>query len=1287
MKLPDPTPARPRRRLHRTGRYAAWTAGVLLLLLAALAVAARLYWPTVASRKVDLEALLTQAVQQDVRLGRIEAYWDGLNPGVRVSGATVHSADGTTPSVRVAEVQATLALLPLLWGRVELGQLVLHRPTLTLVRALDGVIDIEGVPRPPATAASGGGAWLLQQPRVVVRGGAIRWRDAREPGKTLPIADLDVVLRNSGDRHRLAASAQLPARMCRQCSMSLDVTGNPLAGAWHGEIALRAQGFDVTELPLALRERLPPDARGRFDVRLWSDWRDGRPRLVRGEAAVSGFRLPLGAQRRPLAFRELAAEVAWRATDGGWRLDLADLNVALTGRAWAAGRVRVAKSGGGGALEVERVQLDDLSAFVAAHQAEHPLLRRWAPLRPSGALENLQMSVRGPWEAPTAFRVSGRLIDVGLVAHEQVPGVRGLNGSLAFDADRGTLDFDGGNFVLDMPRVFRGPLQARRAAGSLHWEKTETAWRVSGRDLRVRSDDGSGTGSLTLQIPHDRAASPVLMLRVDFRDGNGAQAARYYPVRRLSPQVLEWMESAFLGGHIVSGHLIYEGPTRAFPFQEGQGRFEIRGHVRGGVYRYLRGWTPLTQAEADVAIDGTNVRITGRGRIGALQARDVRVEVGSADGAAERTVRVQGTVEGPVAETLRVLQAIERSRASAWRRYAGEIASAAGSGALDLEVRVPLGAERTPAFDATYRFQDAALRLDNGTGLEAASGSVRFTEAGLGASSLRGTLFGGPVTVAAAGAGAGWRIEAAGNLLPAQLLRTRPALAQQVSGGMDWSLTWQQQASGPQLRLEADVSRIRSRLPAPLSTADMAAFGKLTVATEQNRPEHLVLALSGGQALSGKVALMRAPSGWRVQKGRVDVGRGTAPLPQHDSFEVGLRMDALDVDRWLPLWGGGTQRTGPELPVAAELPLALTADIKRLDLGNRHWGRVFAHVVRRGAEWRTVVDGDALAGEGTLTFAPKTPPHIRLALAYLRLPERTDAEQPDSAQPDAGKESMDPRRLPALDVHALSLEYKNRKYGELNLNAAPYQQGWRIERFRLKRPEMQLAVNGVWRVTNEREATDLTLQFDSDDMGATLDAFGATGQMADGKVKVRTTLAWPGAPMRPTLAGLDGNVEVSAEKGRFLKFDPGAARLFGLLDLRSIGRYLTLDFSPAFGKGFAFDAVHGSIKLERGNAYTSDFLVRGPSLSLRANGRIGLAAEDYDLVLEASPKFGNTLTFTSWGLLGPQAAAAVLALQRLFRRQIEAGTRVTYTVKGPWDSPKVTKVGKPAAAEDPPPGS
>jgi uncharacterized protein (TIGR02099 family) len=1266
----EPTSVRPSRRLRRWGRYATAAGLVALVALVAVYVAARLYLPTLVARKIEIEAWLSGTLQHPVHLGRLDTYWRGMNPGVRVYGVTVNE-DNRRAGIRIGEVQVNVDPVALLRGRVEIYRLVLVHPSLALARNADGRIGVAGL-APTATAPPGAGfAGLLALSQVEVRDGELRWEDADDAGGALSVTGIQFSLRNAGVRHRLALSAVLPPAVCRDCAVTADITGDPLAGSWNGEVSLRADGLDTNALPLVVRERLPDDLRGRFDVDVWSDWRGARPRIVRGRVSVAGLRFPFGARPQTIGLRQLAADVLWQRTGGGWRLDLDRLMLGLMNAPWSAGRLRLEHGNAENVLKVDHVDLDDLTRFVVANQTQHPLLRHWAELRPSGTLDALHIKTEGSLASPSHYEVSARLVRLGTATQERLPSVAGLSGRISFDNAAGSLEIDAKDFSFNLPRVFRAPLDAAHARGAVQWQNGETAWHVSASDLQIQSEDGKGSGALTLDIPHDTAQSPVLKLRVDFRDGNGAHAARYYPVHKLPAKALKWMESSFVDGRVTSGYLVYDGPIREFPFDRGQGKFELHAQVRDGVYRYLPGWTPLTQGQATVAINGADALITGSGRIGTLQAHDIRVEVAREPDGVSRVVRVRGRVDGAVAETLRVLQQVKTTKDYAWRAPVRAIASASGTGALDLDVLVPLKPEVEPSFFAAYHVKEASLKLDNGAGIDAATGVVRFTDAGLHDSSLQGNLFGGPTTLVSAYQSDGLHVRVNGRFLPAELLRGRRAIAQRLSGKVDWSLDWKDGPNGAQLQAGADFREMRSRLPPPLDRLRGGAADRVTVSTDISQPDTLVLSVAAGATSGGKLAFDRVRGRWRFDRGRIDFGRYAPSLPQREGLELGLNVDAVDVDQWLPL----LETVGVAAPLT--FVTGVQADVGQLALMNRDWGRSFLHFVRFGKEWKVVVDGDAAAGEGTLGSTRDGHARLRFDLTYLRLPPGRDDR--------TAKRPMDPHQLPAVELRVREFQFKGHELGELDFAAAPDSLGWRVDRLNLTRPELKLGVDGVWRRRGEHESSEFNINWHSDDMGASLDALGLPGQMSKGKARVQAHLLWPGAPTEPQLAGMDGRIEVSAENGRFLKIDPGAARLFGLLDLRSIGHYLTLDFSPAFGKGFAFDAIHGKIAIDHGNARTDDLVVSGPSLSLGIVGRVGLAAEDYDLAIEASPHLGSTtLTLTSWGLFGPQVAAAVLALQRLFKRQIQEGTRITYLVKGPWDNPTVTKLSKQAAAPSAP---
>jgi uncharacterized protein YhdP len=265
-------------------------------------------------------------------------------------------------------------------------------------------------------------------------------------------------------------------------------------------------------------------------------------------------------------------------------------------------------------------------------------------------------------------------------------------------------------------------------------------------------------------------------------------------------------------------------------------------------------------------------------------------------------------------------------------------------------------------------------------------------------------------------------------------------------------------------------------------------------------------------------------------------------------------------------------------------------------------------------------------------------------------------------------------------LHVREFKLQEQTIGELDFLAVPQPDGWAIERLNLTRPEMQFVSSGLWRLEAGEHASNLEFTLRSSDFGQTALALGVPEQLEGGAGEIRATLNWPGPPPAVSATSVSGQLRVNVSNGRFLQIKPGAARLFGILDLSSIARYLLLDFSPIFGAGFTFHKIHGDFDLDRGDATTKGFVIRGASAHLGLNGRIGLREEDFDMILVVDPQMSETLTFGSWYFLGPQAAAAMLAVQTLFKKQIAQGSRISYLVRGSWKEPKIVKLGEPTSA-------
>jgi uncharacterized protein YhdP len=301
-------------------------------------------------------------------------------------------------------------------------------------------------------------------------------------------------------------------------------------------------------------------------------------------------------------------------------------------------------------------------------------------------------------------------------------------------------------------------------------------------------------------------------------------------------------------------------------------------------------------------------------------------------------------------------------------------------------------------------------------------------------------------------------------------------------------------------------------------------------------------------------------------------------------------------------------------------------------------------------------------------------PAIQLTLAHLTLPPaRASGEDLD----------IDPRGLPPLLVKSESFTVENKALGALEFNAVPVAQGWKIANLKLTRPESNLVASGLWEIDSRGEqSTRMKAALTSTDFGGLLEIFDYSEEVVGGKITLQSDWSWPGAPSSFRLARTDGDMNFVLNEGRIPKISPGAGRVLGALDLRSLARYLTLDFSTVYAKGLSFETIKGRVAVEKGNAYTRDLVIRTPGADIGMSGRIGLVARDLDLELGVTPHLMEELAITGGLLGGPVVGAAVAVLHSLVKKPFEKGTQIKYTVKGGWDDPAVTRIGPPPA----PPG-
>lgn len=1261
-----------------------WFWGAVALSLVAAAVlltVARLALPFASEYRAEIEEHLSGYLGVPLTIGHLDIEWHGLGPRLRAESLRITGPPGY-PSARVERAYLDLDLA---WPSAA-NRLPLRLEGVSLV-GIEAQVALDERGRPASSGITVGGA---RRPAPDVAGRLLgverlQLRDARitveQPGREpVVLTNAEIRVLNRGGRHRVAASADLPPSHGGRLHAALDLRG-PMGdyAQWRGAGYLRGTDLDLSAWPRPWRRGGELDGRG--DAELWARWSDGGLQKLQADARLRDLETT-GERDAHVALERLAGRFAWTRTAGGWRVDGADVEVERGGRAWRTDGFSVARSAKEGVApqwrgQVGFARLEDVLAVARAAPLPPAMVRALeqytADRELRGGLRDL--AFRGSGRDDFALRATG--VDLGWSAGGSMPGASGLDGQLAFGPAGGAVELFTASASLRAPKLFRGPLTIADLRGRLELARSDDGIRVRTQRLQAANGDLRATARLDLRLPGE--GKPRVDLQVDLAEGDVAAVSRYLPVGVMKPKVVEWLDRALLAGRVAEGRVLWRGPVADFPHVQAGGVFDVALQVDDVRLDYAPDWPGLLEGDGRVRLSGRSTVVeTQRARlfdtdIGALEAR--------IDDFADARLQVRTRAHGPLADLVRVVNASPLERRLG--QFFGD-ARAGGAAGLELDLSVPLRRPQdTRASGRVHLSGNHFAQPRFGLDLEQLDGSVRFADERLTIAGLSARLRGQPVRIDARTRPAPEKmllIGIQGELGAEALL---PGLADAIAERIDGRAPWHLQVQVPFESGDGERSILLRGTSGLVGTAiDLPApLGKRA---DERRPLHFEIPVAPGGGLgsarltyAGQLQANLDLAGRRgdleLERGDVRFGDGpAAPVePEAPGIRVRGRLGEVDLGAWADVVRAAQEGAAAASPGGAFDAVGLArADLHLARVTYRGHGvtDLRLQATREAASWRVDLDSAALAGRASVPAepGPGSKP-LRLRLARLDWAALAPADAPDGND-NPGGSPPDPAALPPLDLRIDRLGLDSGALHDVVVVTAPLPNGLAIRRAEFNNPHLGLEADGRWRGarTAQTAQTALRLTLRSDDLGAAMATLGHGGIIARGNGRVTANLQWPGAPWAPTLADVDGQLDLRVREGVLKSVDPGVARLFGPLDVKGM-----------LQSGFQFDALDGRIDLAGGYASTDKLTLEGPVGRLTVRGRTGLVDRTHDHTIVYRPELSRSLPVIGALSGGPATGLAVALVQSALRNlgaDVETAAEVTYTLTGAWDDPNVERV-------------
>lgn len=356
------------------------------------------------------------------------------------------------------------------------------------------------------------------------------------------------------------------------------------------------------------------------------------------------------------------------------------------------------------------------------------------------------------------------------------------------------------------------------------------------------------------------------------------------------------------------------------------------------------------------------------------------------------------------------------------------------------------------------------------------------------------------------------------------------------------------------------------------------------------------------------------------------------------------------------------------------IPTFATIQAGQVKVSDRIIHKVVIGGTRQADVWRMNISADELNGSAEVRSPNgNVPAQLYVRLAYLNIPPSSvpDVERLLSEQPSS---------IPSLDIVVNELTLRGKKLGRLEIDAINRAgvnsvREWHLNKFNLAMPEATFNASGSWATTGPRtRRTHLNFALVLRDSGGMLARLGTPDAIRGGEGRLEGDVSWQGSPISLDYASMNGKMNLLVEKGQFLKTEPGAARLLGVLNLQALPRRLTLDFRDVFSEGFAFDFVRGDVRVEQGIAFTNNLQMKGVVAGALIEGRADIVKETQNLKVVVVPEINAGTASLYVATINPLIGlTSYLAQAILAKPLIRAGTS-EFHVDGTWSDPRVTKV-------------
>ena len=1252
---------------RRVWRWLAATFAVVVILMALVVGAFRLFLSQTPEYAAQIESWAGDVLGLDVSIGSIDARWGFAGPEISFLN-TVLSQDGKT-LVQARRGRVAVRVLPLLRGEVTPSRVILEDTRIDIKRNQDGGLFVAG--QDVLSTGQDSNDWDATLPQGVfeLRDATISYTDVKR-NETYVFKDVALRLNNESNVISLKGGIGLPEPLGDSVTFAID-TNDKLKDKKRWRLHVDAENIDLSSWMMLGQWNHLGIASGYANANLSAAFVGDRVELANGSFSLTNLELSQG--EGSAFYDAVGGELDWDRQAQGWRISVRDFQIQRGARIWDPVSMSLDLTSSDQDLNqviyanADYLNLNDLVPLLSRIPMEE-LREGLIGFSPNGEVRDVLFNASrrdGNWGA---FTLRSEFQNLGTRAVGKIPGLSGLAGTVRMDRSGGNLQLASSQVVVNMPKVFRGPLKFDQVEGDINWRFDGTAYTVQSKDLQIFNADARTNTRFRLLLPGEEKI-PTLELRSDVRDALVARAKPYLPKSKIPPKTLKWLDGALAAGRIPEGVVTFKGPIRGFPFDKGEGDFKAAFTVQNLKLDYSKDWPALERSTADVVFH--NAKLTAKvsqGTVASNPVNNSRVEVSD--------LRL-GVVDIDGHSNTKLSQLLDFVIASPIRHRFGtnfDDLESSGEGNVQFNILLPTKELEKTEVKGFVDVIAEQISLKGTTHvLQTVTGRLGFSRSAIRANEIKGTFLGSPVSIdivpSLTDEGvANATLLVANGVINNVGLETHAGVPEGILlGQTDWRCIVRFPSGAADSKdvasviVESNLVGMDVALPRPFS---VGADEKRNLGLEFRFPEsgEIDTELSLGDDIRMVGNLKKSDDGsWSVARANLNFGPDFPALTSTDRLVISGSLPVLDLDSWLNLESSSGNTT-------KGFVRSINLKSEKLIIFGQEFNDVGFKLDHNVREWLVQLSGQQVEGSIFVPLSAVDNVPIIVDMTRLHLAKVPDDEKVE--QDDA-----DPRELASLQIKIADFVYGDMHFGGLEAQIQREVSGLRLTNMRTTAPSFETDASGHWLFGANGHRSKFDLKLISADVASTMLDLGYGDTLSADNGALTLNLSWDGPPDKNFLSRMSGSGSVEISKGQLASVKPKAGRVFGLLSVAALPRRLSLDFRDVFDKGLGFDSISGDFEFKDGSATTENLVLAGPAADVGIVGRTGLVDRDYDQTAVVRADIGNSLPIAGALVAGPGAGAALLVISQILKKPLSQITAVQYRITGSWDEPTVEQLG------------